>query len=259
MKISVVTVAMNSAKTIGRTVESFVRQSHPSKELVLIDGASHDGTVDLVRSIAGDGVVVVSERDHGIYDAMNKGLKTFSGDVVGFLNSDDSFAHGDVLSEIEAALADADIAFGNIDFVAGGSKTSVVRRWRCTPYRSGAFAAGWMPPHPAFYVRRVVVDAVGPFDTNYRIGGDYDFMLRAMELNSFRVAFVNRVLVCMAVGGKSTRGFGAYVRGNLEALHSRRVWLGSGAVDLALVAKPLNKLHQFLPRPWRDTVGAGVK
>jgi glycosyltransferase involved in cell wall biosynthesis len=246
MKISVITVARNSAKTIGRALESFAQQSHPDRELIVIDGASTDGTAALVRSFAGENVRVVSEPDRGIYDAMNKGLRAFRGEAVGFLNSDDRFSSDDTLAAIAAGLEDADIVHGNIDFVDAQRK--IVRRWRGSAFAPRAFARGWMPPHPTFYVRRAVVDAVGAFDVRYAIGADYDFMLRAMERNAFRSAFVDRVLVDMAIGGKSTRSAGAYIAGNIEAWRSRRAWLGTGLFDAALIAKPLRKIGQFLPR-----------
>jgi glycosyltransferase involved in cell wall biosynthesis len=247
VKISVVTVTMNSARTVAHTLESFLRQSHADRELVVIDGASRDETVDIVRQSVGDNVLLISEPDCGIYDAMNKGLRFFSGEAVGFLNSDDRFSDDDVLSAIASGLEEADIVHGNIDFVAPGGKREIVRRWRGSPFRPGAFSAGWMPPHPTFYVRRRVAEAVGAFDTRYEIGADYDFMLRAMELNGFRSSFVDRVLVEMMTGGTSTRGIAAYIRGNVEAWQSRRAWLGAGVFDAALVAKPLRKLGQFLP------------
>jgi glycosyltransferase involved in cell wall biosynthesis len=248
MKISVVTVCFNSARTIGHTVESFLRQTHPDKELVIVDGASPDATLAIVRSFAADEVRIISEPDDGIYDAMNKGLDAFAGDAVGFLNSDDRFTDEASLSHIAEGLADADIVFGNLDFVNDHDRRQVVRRWRGSPYRPHAFATGWMPPHPTFYVRRAVVDAVGRFDTAFRIAADYDFMLRAMELHEFRVAMIDRVLIDMMQGGDSTAGLKAYVRSNFEALKSRQRWLNSGSLDGALVAKPLRKLGQFLIR-----------
>jgi glycosyltransferase involved in cell wall biosynthesis len=248
VRISVVTVSFNSARTIGHTVESFLRQSHPDKELVIVDGASRDATLAIVRSLAGDGVTVVSEPDDGIYDAMNKGLALFGGDAVGFLNSDDRFKDEDALAHIAAGLEAADIVFGDLDFVDDHERRHIVRRWRGSPYRPRAFAAGWMPPHPTFYVRRAVVDSVGRFDTAFRIAADYDFMLRAMELHGFRAAMIDRVLIDMMQGGDSTSGLKAYVRSNFEALRSRRKWLNSGSLDSALVAKPLRKLGQFLLR-----------
>jgi GT2 family glycosyltransferase len=179
---------------------------------------------------------------------MNKGLRAFTGDAVGFLNADDRFSHEGVLSQIVAALADAEISYGHLDFTDRTSDSRVVRRWRAERHRPGAFANGWMPAHPTFYVRRNVVDAVGGFDLDYNIAADYDFMLRAMELHGFRSRLVDDVLVEMSYGGKSTAGIAAYLKSNVEALRSRRRWLAAGAVDRAFIAKPLRKVGQFLSR-----------
>ena len=248
MKISVVTVCFNSAATIASALESFLRQNHSDKELIIIDGASSDDTLSIVRSFGGDDLVVISEPDSGLYEAMNKGLANYSGDAVGFLNSDDRFKDSDALSQIADALEDADIVHGNIDFVADHEGGRLVRRWQGEPYTRRAFANGWMPPHPTFYTRRRVVDAVGRFDLRYRIAADYDFMLRAMELHDFRAAFVDRVLVDMMHGGASTSGVKAYLKSNFEALHSRRRWLSVPRIDKAFIVKPLRKLTQFMVR-----------
>lgn len=243
MKISVVTVCFNAASTIGYTLDSFFAQDHAEKELLVIDGASRDDTLAIVGRYPG--ITVVSEPDRGIYDAMNKGLAAFAGDAIGFLNADDRYKRTSVLSEIAEKLADADIVHGNIDFVSDHRSGRVTRRWRTTPYRSGAFARGWMPAHPSFYARRSVVRQVGGFDLAYPIAGDYDYMLRAMELHRFRHAFIESPLVDMMQGGTSNAGVKAYLAANLEALRSRRKWLASGLVDRAFFAKPLGKLGQF--------------
>ncbi|MGH6958041.1 MAG: glycosyltransferase family 2 protein [Caulobacteraceae bacterium] len=246
MRISVVTVCRNAEATIGETVASFFRQSHPDKELILIDGASSDGTLAIARAAAGEGLVLVSEPDRGLYDAMNKGLELFGGDAVGFLNADDRFHDAHALAAIAERLERADACYGDLDYVAGPRRDRVVRRWRATPWRKGAFKRGWMPAHPTFYCRRAVVEAVGRFDLGYALAADYDFMLRAMELADVRSERIEKVLVDMGVGGLSS-GFGARLRHNLEALRSRRRWLGAGLVDYALFAKPLGKAAQFAP------------
>jgi glycosyltransferase involved in cell wall biosynthesis len=246
VKISVVTVCYNSAETIGYTLESFFRQDHPEKEILIIDGASTDETLNIIRSFPQENLILVSEPDRGIYDAMNKGLKQFTGDAIGFLNSDDRFHDDHVMSRIAAALDHADITFGNIDFISDHVSNRVVRKWRGSPYRRGAFRRGWMPAHPSFYIRRSVALAVGPFNLSYRIAADYDWMLRAFELNEFRSVYLDRALVDMQNGGSSTAGLSAWVRGNLEALKARRQHFGSGFVDRALFLKPLSKATQFL-------------
>jgi glycosyltransferase involved in cell wall biosynthesis len=204
MKISVVTVCFNAASTIGYTLDSFFAQDHADKELLVIDGASRDDTLAVVGRYPG--VTVVSEPDRGIYDAMNKGLAAFTGDAVGFLNADDRYKDRSALAEIAGALAGADIVHGNIDFVSDHRSGRVTRRWRTAPFRPGAFARGWMPAHPSFYVRREVVRKVGLFDLAYPIAADYDYMLRAMEIHRFSHAFIERPLVDMMQGGTSNAG-----------------------------------------------------
>jgi len=246
MRISVVTVCRNAAATIGEALESFARQSHPDKELVVVDGASSDDTLAIVRAFEREGVAVISEPDAGIYDAMNKGLGAFRGDAVGFLNADDRFHDPDALAAPAAALESADICYGDLDYIDGAGRGRVVRRWRSTPWRPGRFRRGWMPAHPTFYCRRRVVDAVGPFDLSYPLAADYDFMLRALELCDFDAAQVGRVLVDMGARGRTSASLGARLQHNFEALSSRRRWLGAGFVDYALFAKPLGKASQFV-------------
>lgn len=246
MKLSVVTVCRNAAATIGRTIDSFLRQDHPDKQLLVIDGASTDDTAAVARRYACDQLTVFSEPDLGLYDAMNKGLARFDGEAVGFLNADDRFHDAGALSAIAEALEAADICYGDLDVVAAERGDQVVRRWRSRTWRRGDFRCGWMPPHPTFYCRRAVVDRVGGFDLGYRLAADYDFMLRALELTDFPSARIGRVLVDMGAGGLSDGGIGARLRHNLEALASRRRWLGAGLVDYALIAKPLGKASQFI-------------
>jgi glycosyltransferase involved in cell wall biosynthesis len=247
MKLSVITVCFNAARTIRHTIESFLAQSHTNKELLIIDGASTDATIDIARSFDAPCISITSEPDRGIYDAMNKGLHRFTGDAVGFLNADDRFASPTALSAISTALENVDIAFGNLDFVADHESKRIVRKWRGEPYRRGAFQAGWLPAHPTFYVKRRVAQSVGTFDTTYKIAADYDYMLRAIEVHQFKSVFIEQVLVEMMQGGASNGSVSAYVRGNIQALRSRRRHLGSGVVDWALIAKPLRKLGQFAP------------
>jgi glycosyltransferase involved in cell wall biosynthesis len=244
-KISVLTVCYNAAKSIEFSIESFLQQTYFNKELLIIDGGSSDRTLEIVTRYKCNEVMVVSENDRGLYHAMNKGLARFSGDAVGFLNADDKYHDETVLADIADALTKADVAFGNIDFVTDHSSRRVVRRWRGSEFKRGSFKFGWMAAHPTFYVRKTVVAAVGEFDERFKIAADYDYMLRALELQSFSAWFLNRVLVDMMAGGNSTRGLLAYVRGNIESLRSRQRWLGSGFVDLALAAKPFRKIRQF--------------
>ena len=244
--MSVVMVCRNAATTIDGAIGSFLAQTHSDKELLIIDGASTDATQQLVRAHVSDQVRLISEPDGGLYHAMNKGLGLFGGDVVGFLNADDRFSGPHALEAIASALHEADIVFGDLDFVARDSADRVVRRWRSAPFRPGAFRRGWMPAHPTFYCRRAVIERVGSFDCRYRIAADYDFMLRCLELTDFRCKAIADVLVLMRAGGKSGSGLAAVLQHNLEALASRQRRLGAGLVDLAFFAKPLSKVPQLV-------------
>ncbi|QIA24733.1 glycosyltransferase family 2 protein [Mesorhizobium sp. AA22] len=248
MRISVLTVCWNSAATIRHTVDSFFAQDHQDKELVVVDGGSSDETLTIVRSYPQDRIQLVSEPDRGMYDALNKGLRLYTGDAVGVLNSDDCFHDHTVLTRISAELEQADIVHGNLDFVEDHFKKRVIRRWRAAPRPAKGFRTGWMPAHPTFYVRRKVAEAVGIFDLSLKVASDYDWMLRAVDLHQFNCATTNNTLVDMMVGGASTRDLRSYIEHNIEALRSRRRWLGSGIIDYALVAKPVRKLGQLFPR-----------
>ena len=247
MKISVVTVAFNSARTLPYTIDSFLAQTHRDAEFILVDGASTDDTVAIAQSYQDPRIRVHSEPDDGLYDAMNKGLGLYRGDAVGFLNSDDRYRDETVLARIAEALETADIVHGHVDLVRDHVGSEIVRQWRGSAYWPGAFKRGWMPAHPTFYIRRSVAERTGFFDREMTISADYDFMLRAFETAPVRSAFIDEVLINMMAGGASTRSWRSYVRGNLEALRSRRKWLGAGVLDSALFIKPGRKLGQFFP------------
>ncbi|RWK60436.1 glycosyltransferase family 2 protein [Mesorhizobium sp.] len=246
MKISVLTVCWNSAATIRHTIDSFFAQDHQDKELVVVDGASSDDTLSIVRSYPPEKIQLVSESDRGMYDALNKALTIYKGDAIGVLNSDDTFHDSTALSSVAHGLAKADIVHGHLDFVADHNAKEVVRRWRAGRPPKGGFKSGWMPAHPTFYVRRAVAEAVGLFDLNFKVASDYDWMLRAVELHGFRTEVVDHILIDMMVGGASTRSFRSHIRHNLEALRSRRRWLDAQVLDFALFAKPLRKIGQYL-------------
>lgn len=246
MKISVITVCRNSETTLRNTLDSFLSQTYRDKKLLLVDGASTDSTVDMARSYRSHDVHIVSEPDHGIYDAMNRGLRLFDGDAVGFLNSDDTFHDENSLSKIAVGLQDADIVYGDQILVADQLSKRVIRMWHAGDFnRRTSFRMGWVPPHPTFYVRRSVVEKIGDFNLRYRIASDYDFMLRAMSSEGFRVRYIPTTLVDYQLGGTSSKGLRNIIQGNLECLDSRRRHLQSGPVDLALFLRVLRRLVQF--------------
>jgi glycosyltransferase involved in cell wall biosynthesis len=245
MKLSILTTSYNSEATIGYTIESFLAQSHADKEMLILDGASQDRTVDIARSFKSADIRVFSERDLGMYDALNKGLQLFSGDACGVLNSDDTFHDRLALSRTAEALTEYDMVHASLDFVRDHKSKQVVRQWRAEPKPRSGFRSGWMPAHPTFYARRKVVENVGRFDLTYSTSSDYDWMLRAIELHDFSLGIVAHTTIDMMMGGRSTSGIASLVKHNFEALQSRRARLKTGLVDYAIVAKPMRKFGQL--------------
>jgi glycosyltransferase involved in cell wall biosynthesis len=251
MRVSIVTVAFNSASTIVDTLDSVARQDHPDIEHIVIDGASTDGTMDLVRSRGSRVSKVLSEPDAGIYDAMNKGLRLCTGDVVGFLNSDDMYSSDGSVSAIAGAFTDGDVdaVHGDLVYVRRDDPASVVRHWKSSPFSPGAFSRAWCPAHPTFYVRRSVLERAGFFNTAYRVASDLDLMLRVLELGRASSKVIPQVLVRMRMGGVSNSSVRGIIRQNAEVIAAIRSHGLSVSTPVFVIAKILRRLHQFVSRP----------
>jgi glycosyltransferase len=213
--------------------------------MLVIDGASGDATLKIVESFGSDAIRVFSEKDKGVYDAMNKGFRLFQGDAIGFLNSDDTFHDSRVLGDIAATLQDADIAYGDLDMVTDHRTKRVMRSWRGGTYKRNSFQLGWVPPHPTFYMRKEVAHKVGDYDLSYVTTADYDYMLRALALNDFRARYIPRVIVDFQTGGISTQGWRVTLRGNLECLRSRRAHLNAPVIDAAFFLRFARRIFQL--------------
>jgi len=247
IKISVVTAVYNRKQTIGQALDSVLSQSYPVVESVVIDGASTDGTLDVLETYRSRVGVLISERDQGIYDALNKGIQHATGDVLGFMHADDVFQNSEVLSKIADVFQDSsiDAVYGDLVYVQHGDITKVIRYWKSGFYDADTLRRGWMPPHPTFYVRRSVYERLGGFDTRYRIAADYDTVLRFLAVNRIRAAYIPEVLVRMRAGGisnSSLKNILCKSREDLDVLRRNKVGGGS-----ALFMKNFSKLGQF----WR--------
>jgi glycosyltransferase involved in cell wall biosynthesis len=245
IRISVVTAVYNCRDTVAQAIESVLSQTYSDVETILIDGASTDGTLDVLLPYRQHLDVFVSERDLGIYDALNKGIERASGDVVGFLHADDLFDNREVLLRVAEAFADPQVeaVYGDLVYVRHGNVDQVVRYWRAGQFEPSSLRRGWMPPHPTFYVRRRVYQRFGAFDTSYRIAADYESVLRFLGRARIRAAYIPQVLVRMRVGGASNRSLSNILRKSredLRALHTH----GAGGVGTVL-RKNLSKLSQF--------------
>jgi glycosyltransferase involved in cell wall biosynthesis len=248
LHISVVTAVLNQAKTLGDAVRSVQGQNWSNVEHVVIDGGSTDGTLAVLDSYKGSIGKVISEPDRGLYDALNKGIRHATGDVVGFMHANDSFASPHVLARIAAAFEDPSVGavYGDLVYVQKEDASRVVRYWRAGQFRRQMLAQGWMPPHPTFYVRRDIYARFGLFDTRFRIAADYENMLRILWGGQVNAAYIPEVLVRMRMGGMSNSSLFNMLRKSREDYAAMRQ-NGIGGLQ-ALLLKNVTKLPQFVLR-----------
>lgn len=206
MKVSIITVTYNSAATLQDTLESVKRQDYPNIEHILVDGASKDGTVNIIRSYP-HVAKYVSEKDKGLYDAINKGILMSTGDVIGILNSDDFFPHEKIISNMVKVFQEqnVDAVFGDIAFVRPENLRRVVRHYSSAKFHPRKFAYGYMPAHPSFYVRREFYEQYGLYKLDYKIAADYELLMRFMHSNHLKYAYNPEVMVYMRTGGVSNK------------------------------------------------------
>ena len=245
--ISVITVVNNSAATIADTLLSVASQVYPHVEHIIIDGASTDGTLNVIEHHRDKLAKVISEPDRGIYDAMNKGLALASGEVVGFLNADDVYADTDVLSRVVDIMEreSLDALFGDVEFFRPKDPTRTVRRYRSARFSPDQIALGWMPAHPALFLRRRVYERYGHFRTDYRIAGDFEYCARIFHSKTLVYRSLPETLVRMRTGGISTSGWRNTVLLNREVLRACR----ENGIDtniLKIFSKYPAKLMEFL-------------
>jgi glycosyltransferase len=247
-KISIITATYNSAATLPDTLRCIEEQDYPHIEHILIDGVSKDNTLEIAGGFPHLSLIR-SEPDHGIYDAMNKGLRLATGDVIGILNSDDFYTHPEVLSRVMAHMehSGADTLYADLEYVQALNPDRVVRHWKAGAYRHGHFLRGWMPPHPTLFVRREVYEKYGGFNTLLRMSADYELMLRMLHRHRVSVCYLPEVIVRMRTGGVSNASFRNRWRANRE---DRLAWQLNGLQPrfYTTYMKPLSKIGQYFRR-----------
>jgi glycosyltransferase involved in cell wall biosynthesis len=248
MKISLVTAVYNRRATLGTALASAAAQSHRDIEHLIQDGGSTDGSLEVIGYHHHSRMLVVSQPDSGIYDALNRAIARATGEAVGVLHSDDVMAHDGVLAQVAEALRDPAIdgVYGDLDYVAAEDTNRVIRRWRAGAFRPGRLKWGWMPPHPALFLRRRVYEQRGGYDTSFRIAADYEALLRYLTQAPLRLLYIPQVMVKMRVGGESNRSLGQILTKSAEDLRAMRLH-GVGGIG-TLAAKNLRKIPQFMPR-----------
>jgi glycosyltransferase involved in cell wall biosynthesis len=225
MKVSIITVCYNSKDFIQHAIDSVLNQTYSNIEYIIIDGNSSDGTVDIINSYGEKISKFVSEKDNGIYDAMNKGLSFVTGDVVGILNSDDFYISNTIISEIvdqfNATVCDA--LFADLIFVDRNNTDKQVRYWKSKPYISGSFKQGWHPSHPTFFVKNEFYKNFGLFNCSLKLAADFELMLRFIVKHQAKTFYYDKPIVKMRMGGASTKGLSNLVKQNIECVKSFKI------------------------------------
>ncbi len=223
MKISIVTATYNSGETLRDTLDSILAQTHQDFEVLVIDGRSTDDTRKIVDEYVpafGDRLHWHCGKDHGLYDAMNKGIALATGDVIGILNSDDVYASRDCLSEIAKAIENVDAVYGDLDFVSHKDTSKTIRKWKGSQHTPGAFLRGWHPAHPTFYARRECYKKFGGFDTDFDVSADFELMLRFIEKGGTSTAYIPKTIVKMRMVGESTGSLKKIIQGNRNVIRA---------------------------------------
>ncbi|MGY1488084.1 glycosyltransferase family 2 protein [Methylobacillus pratensis] len=253
MKISIITVCYNSAATIADTIASVASQQYSEREHIIVDGASQDSTMEIVKN-ASSVAQYVSEPDQGIYDAMNKGLKLATGDVIGLLNADDFYADDTVLDQVAEVFKDPDVqaCYADLLYVDQEDTSRVIRYWKSRHFKPGSFKRGWMPAHPTFFVRRSVYESLGGFDLRFPRQADFELTMRFLEVHGIRSVYVPRIWIRMRMGGASNNSILGVIKGNLEAFRACKLH-GLNVGPLFIPRKVLSRVPQFFTKPHIDT------
>ena len=241
-KVSIITTTYNDSKALRKTIAQIKAQDYPNIEYIIVDGASKDDTMEVIKEAEeyfGDRLLWISEKDKGIYDAINKGLRLATGDYIGLCF--DQFAGNDVISKMVAIMEKegTDGVHGDLNYMDG---EKIVRKWR---NGQGNIRTGWMPGHPTLYLKKEVYEKYGLYKTDYRISADYEYMIRILKDGEVKLSYIPEVLIHMAHGGTSTNSLGAYLEGMKEGHRALR----ENGVKFAFVTdilRTLRVLKQFL-------------
>lgn len=247
MKVSIVTVVLNNVSTLSSAIQSVINQTYPEIEYIVIDGGSTDGSIEIIENYTEKISKYISEVDNGIYDAMNKGIKLATGEVIGILNSDDLYTDEYVIDRIMTYFKEdheLDIVYGNIVYVSKENTNSLVRKWNSRPYYSAFFEHGNVPPHPALFLRSRVYKEGGIFNEKYKLAADYELMLRIFKKHNFKSKYINELIIKMRLGGSTNKSFKNILNGNKEII---RAWKDN-ELKVPLMLMPLRivkRLSQF--------------
>ncbi|HKC68552.1 MAG TPA: glycosyltransferase family 2 protein [Bacteroidia bacterium] len=246
-KISIITVTYNSAQTLEQTIQTVLAQDYPNIEYVIVDGKSKDNTVTIIEKYKDRISTFVSEKDDGLYHALNKGIALATGDIIGILHADDFYIDNTVVSKIAETFAanKADAVYADLYYIDKDNTDKIMRTWRSGEYKMTNFLWGWMPPHPTFFVKREIYQKYGAFNLTLRTSADYEIMLRLLYRHKIKAAYLQKFIIKMRVGGQSNASVKNRVKANNE---DRMAWKLNDIKPyfFTLTLKPLRKVVQFL-------------
>jgi glycosyltransferase involved in cell wall biosynthesis len=249
MKVSIITVTYNSEAYLEQTIRSVLSQRYEDIEYIIVDGGSTDNTKNIISAYQNKISRFISEKDNGIYDALNKGLAMAGGDIIGILHSDDFFTHETVIKTVVQTFKDtqADAVYANLCYVDAENTSKIIRKWHSGSYVPNSFLYGWMPPHPTFFVKKSVYRQFGHFNLNFKTSADYELMLRFIHKHQIKLSYLNEYIVYMRVGGQSNASINYRILANLE---DRKAWAVNDLKPyfFTLWLKPLRKIRQFFNR-----------
>lgn len=225
MKISIITATYNSASTIRDTIESVIAQTYQNIEYIIIDGASKDNTLEIVKSYGSRIAKVLSEPDRGIYDAMNKGIQIATGEIIGILNSDDFFNADNVIEKIAKEFekdGTIDGVYTNLYYVKQDNPQQIVRHWVSKQFKARSFFYGWHPPHPTLYLKREIYEKYGLFNINFKLAADFELMLRFFEKYKIKTKYLNATIIRMRLGGATSKNWDNIKKQNMECVKAFR-------------------------------------
>jgi glycosyltransferase involved in cell wall biosynthesis len=252
MIVSIVTVVYNNVEYVRNAIESVLSQDYSSIEYVVIDGGSTDGTLDIIEEYRNQISVFLSESDDGIYDALNKGIARASGNMIAILHSDDQFCDSYVVSDVVQKMSEtkADFCFSDL-VIVDRSSGRVLRYYKARCFRRWMFRIGWMPPHPTCFIRKSLFDDFGLYSTEYKIAGDFDFLVRIFYSQEINWTYLERITVKMRQGGISTSGWKSKMINAYEIRHSllsNHVW----SLSVFQMARYIIRLMELLAKPGKD-------
>ena len=249
LKISIITITYNSELTLAETLDSVINQSYQNIEYIVVDGKSTDRTLSIIQSRKNKISKIISEKDNGLYDALNKGIAMATGDIIGFLHSDDFYTHTQVIEHVASTFENskADALYADLWYVDREQTDKVIRTWKSGNYKHGQFLNGWMPPHPTFFVKKECYQKYGVFNLDFVSAADYELMLRFIHKYRIKLVYLPEVIVKMWVGGKSNISLKNRWKANQE---DRKAWKINQIKPYfyTLYLKPLRKLIQFLKK-----------